>query len=141
MIDKIVSLSIVALLLASCTAPQAGDPVKEKAATEAAEQWLKLIDDGDYNNGWKEASEYLRNTVTVEQFAKTILPIRAPLGKVISRKMKIRKYATSIPSGPDGEYVTIQFETTFENKKSAIETITPMLEKDGKWRTSGYYVK
>jgi len=30
---------------------------------------------------------------------------------------------------------------SFENKKSAVETITPMLDKDKKWRVSGYYIK
>lgn len=42
---------------------------------------------------------------------------------------------------PDGEYVVIQFSASFANKKSALETITPMLGKDGKWRVSGYYMK
>ena len=42
---------------------------------------------------------------------------------------------------PDGEYVVIQFSASFAHKKSALETITPMLEKDGKWRVSGYYMK
>ena len=28
-----------------------------------------------------------------------------------------------------------------ENKASAVETITPMLDKDGKWRVSGYFMK
>jgi len=28
-----------------------------------------------------------------------------------------------------------------ENKTSTVETITPMLDKDGQWRVSGYYIK
>ena len=32
-------------------------------------------------------------------------------------------------------------DTSFQNKKSAVETITPMKENDGKWRVSGYYIK
>jgi ribosomal protein S17E len=40
-----------------------------------------------------------------------------------------------------GEYVVIQFETSFENKKTAVETVTPMMDKDGIWRVSGYYIK
>ncbi len=48
---------------------------------------------------------------------------------------------TSLPGAPDGEYVVIQYNTEFENKKVAIETITPMLDDDGKWRVSGYYIK
>jgi hypothetical protein len=35
----------------------------------------------------------------------------------------------------------IQFDTSFKNKKSAIETVTAMLDKDGKWRVSGYFIK
>ncbi len=48
---------------------------------------------------------------------------------------------TSLPGAPDGEYVVISYETSFTNKKSAIETVTPMLDKDGKWRVSGYFIK
>jgi hypothetical protein len=42
---------------------------------------------------------------------------------------------------PDGQYVVIQFITSFTNKKPAIETVTPMLDSDGIWRVSGYYIK
>jgi phosphoglycolate phosphatase len=31
--------------------------------------------------------------------------------------------------------------TAFQNKKSAIETVMPMLDSDGKWRVSGYFIK
>ena len=34
-----------------------------------------------------------------------------------------------MPGAPDGQYVVIQFETSFQNKKSAIKTVTPMFEK------------
>jgi hypothetical protein len=67
--------------------------------------------------------------------------VRKPLGKVIKRNVKSKQYTTSLPSVPDGEYVVIQYETSFENKESSIETVTPMLDKDGKWRVSGYYIK
>jgi hypothetical protein len=64
-----------------------------------------------------------------------------PLGAVISRSLKAKNFATSLPGAPDGEYVVIQFATSFENKTSAVETITPMMDKDGQWRVSGYYIK
>jgi hypothetical protein len=46
-----------------------------------------------------------------------------------------------LPGAPDGKYVVVQFDTSFQRKKSALETVTPMMEKDGKWRVSGYYIK
>jgi len=48
---------------------------------------------------------------------------------------------TSMPGAPDGEYVVIQFESSFANKESAVETVTPMKGEDGVWRVSGYYIK
>jgi hypothetical protein len=46
-----------------------------------------------------------------------------------------------LPGAPDGQYVVIQFETSFENKHNAVETVTPMLEPNGQWRVSGYYIR
>jgi hypothetical protein len=34
----------------------------------------------------------------------------------------------------------MQFETSFANKKSAIETVTFMQEKDGQWKSAGYFI-
>jgi hypothetical protein len=62
-------------------------------------------------------------------------------GETVSRTMKTTRYTTTLPGAPDGEYVVIQFDSSFTNKKTAVETITPMLDKDGVWRVSGYYIK
>jgi hypothetical protein len=66
---------------------------------------------------------------------------RQPLGKLVSRKLKSATYTKTAPGAPDGEYVVIQYETSFADKASAVETITPMLDKDGQWRVSGYFIK
>lgn len=67
--------------------------------------------------------------------------VRKPLGKLVSRRVKSAIFKTSLSGAPDGQYVVIEFETSFESKKLAIETVTPMMDKDGKWRVSGYYIK
>ena len=66
---------------------------------------------------------------------------RQPLGASLSRKFISKRYLTSLPGAPDGEYVVILFAASFQNKQSAVETVTPMLDKDGTWRVSGYYIK
>jgi hypothetical protein len=66
---------------------------------------------------------------------------RAPLGKVLSRTVKSAVYKTTLPGAPDGQYVVIVYESSFEHKKSAIETVTPSLGKDGQWRVSGYFIR
>ncbi|MGB2823627.1 MAG: DUF4019 domain-containing protein [Phycisphaerae bacterium] len=113
----------------------------EKAAVEVAETWLKAVDGGQYAESWGQAAEYMRKAVTEDLWAKQMQAVRAPLGKLISREVASKQYATSLPGAPDGEYVVIQFKTSFENKESAVETVTPMRENDGTWRVSGYYIK
>jgi hypothetical protein len=119
----------------------AQDSAKEKAALSAAKTWLVLVDAGKYAKSWQEAAGYFRKAVSREQWEQSLKGVRKPLGKVISRKVMEQMYTTYLPGAPDGEYVVIQFESSFENKKAAVETVTPMLDKDGSWRVSGYYIK
>jgi len=114
---------------------------KEKAAVNASKAWLKLVDEGKYSESWDEAAQYFKNAITKDQWRTSLESVRSPLGKVLSRNLKSKKYTKTLPGAPDGEYVVIQYETSFQNKQQAIETITPMLHKDGKWRVSGYYIK
>lgn len=140
MISRVVCVAIVGLMLGAVTG-MAEESEKEKAAVAGAEKWLSIVDEGKYGESWKEAAEYFRNAVKQEQWEQAIQAVRKPLGKLVSRKVKSTSYKTSLPGAPDGQYVVIEFETSFENKKSAIETVTPMMDKDGKWRVSGYFIK
>ena len=117
------------------------DRSAEEAAVAASQAWLAMVDDGNYSGSWEEAAAYFKAAVLVEQWQRSMMAFRKPLGKVVSRKLRSKYYTKTLPGAPDGEYVVIQYETAFENKKSAIETITPMLDEDGKWRVSGYYIK
>ncbi len=135
----VVGVAIIIVLTARVSI--AADSVKEKAAVAAAEKWVALVDAGKYTDSWKEAAEYFKSAVNQGQWEQSIQSVREPLGKISSRKVKTKTYQTTLPGAPDGEYVIIQFETSFQNKKTATETVTPMLDKDGQWRVSGYYLK
>ena len=133
-------LSLIAIVgCVGCST--SSNPDAEKAAVAAAESWLALVDGGNYAGSWEGAAEFFKASVGQDQWVQTMETARKPFGKNISRKLKSKRYSKSLPGAPDGEYVVIQFEASFENKKSAIETITPMLDKDGKWRVSGYFMK
>ena len=140
MIKKAVFL-IVLGLIPIAVAGVAAESEKEKAAVSAAHKWLNAVDEGKYAESWKESAAYFKTAVKKEQWEQSLQAVRKPLGKLVSRKLKSQSYKTSLPGAPDGQYVVIQFETVFENKKSAIETVTPMMDKDGNWRVSGYYIK
>jgi len=136
---RILLIALFFLLMVSSVCAQ--NPDKEKAAVEAAEKWLALVDAGKYEESWNQTAGYFRSAVKKEDWVQAMGAHRKPLGKLISREVKSKTYETALPGAPDGEYVVIQFETSFENKRAAVETVTPMLEKGGQWRVSGYYIK
>ena len=137
--NLLAGLVLISMILVSVA--YGSDATQKKDALAAAENWLATIDKGEYAESWKEAAEFFKTAVSQDQWVNSLQAIRKPLGKVNSRTVKSTTYKTSLPGAPDGEYVVIQFATSFENKKSAIETVTPMKDKDGKWRVSGYFIK
>lgn len=134
-------LLLGALIVLSINMAVAEPPTKESEATKAALSWLALVDAGNYAASWDSAAGYFKKAVPKQQWVQMVSAVRSPLGKVISRTPKSATYKTALPGAPDGQYVVIQFNTSFTNKKTAIETITPMLDSDKKWHVSGYYIK
>jgi hypothetical protein len=112
-----------------------------KEATAAAEQWLALVDAGKFNGSWLEASTYFRNVTTKQQWKQQVSVWRSALGSVVSRKLRTVQYLTTMPGAPDGEYVMIQYDTSFTHKKSAAEIVVPMMDADGRWRVSEYSIR
>ena len=131
-------IGFVALALVA-VAPLAQSP--EELAEKGALAWLALADAGNYEASWREAASLFRGAVSQEDWKKMMVGTRQPLGKMLSRKVKSRTYAEHLPGAPDGKYVVLEFETSFENKKTAVETVTPMQEPDGIFRVSGYFIK
>jgi len=130
----------LALLLAFSAAVQAQQK-PEQLAQQSSDAWLALVDSGKYADSWQEASQLFRAAITQEKWQDALRGTRDPLGKMLSRKLRSATYKTTLPGAPDGEYVVMQYDSCFEHKQSAVETVTPMLDKDGKWRVSGYYIK
>lgn len=140
MLRTVIGSLVLSLLLLTPPA-MAGQADKEKAAVAAAEKWLALVDGGKYAASWDAAAGYFRNAVSPGQWDQSLTAVRKPLGRVLSRKVAGKTFATSLPGAPDGEYVVIRFTTSFERKKAAVETVTPMLDEGGQWRVSGYFIK
>jgi len=140
MIRRVACLFVVTVILVPVAA-LAQNSSKEKAAVASAESWLGLVDKGEYAESWKEAATYFRNRVTEQKWEQAAQSVRKPLGKLISRNLKTAMYKTSLPGAPDGEYVVMQFDSSFANKKSAVETVTTVLDKGGKWRVVGYFIR
>jgi len=129
-------------LLLSCLCGCSRDKTQE--AQGAASEWLKLVDSGNYAQSWDEAADLMKSNVAKEQWLEILNRNRAPLGLLLSRKLTSAEYRGSIPGVPAGEYVVLQYESSFQNKGSVLETVetaTPTVDKNGRWRVSVYYIR
>jgi len=138
---KLISALLLIGLVLGITATAIAQQKPEQLAQQSSDAWLALVDTGKYADSWQEAASMFKAAVAKDQWQSMVKSVRDPLGKVMSRKLKSATYTKTLPGAPDGEYVVIQYDTSFEHKASAVETITPMLDKDGKWRVSGYFIK
>ncbi len=139
----VLGFSVVAIMILACslTIAQEDQELKKEEALAAAGSWLALVDQGNYGESWEQGAEYFKNAVSKEEWVKSMQGTRKPLGAVVSRKVQRSQLTKTLPGAPDGLYWVILYSTSFANKKTAVETVTPMIDADGKWRVSGYTIK
>jgi Protein of unknown function (DUF4019) len=113
----------------------------QRVAIRSSEDWLVLLDSGRYPESWKDAAAAFRSAVTQEKWESAMKTTREPLGKLLTRRLDTAKYTTLLPGVPAGDYVVLLFESSFEHKAVAQETVIVSLEKDKVWRVAGYYIK
>lgn len=109
-------------------------------AENAATGWLHLADQGEYEETWTQASSLFKAAISLEDWTRAVAAARSPLGGLISRKLNSAEFHRELPGAPDGAYVVMTFDSVFENKARAVETITVMKD-DGAWRVSGYFIR
>jgi hypothetical protein len=138
-VKSVVTISAIMLLLICL--PVFAQQTPEQLAKSSAASWLALVDSGNYAESWQEAAQIFKNAIPEGEWVKMAQATREPLGRLLSRNLKSATYTKTLPGAPDGQYVVIRYDSSFEHKQTAVETLTPMLDKDGKWRVSGYYIK
>ena len=111
------------------------------AAQAATESWVALVDQEQYAASWQAAAASFRGAVPEQKWAEAVGAARRPFGGLKSRSVKSSTATKTLPGAPDGEYVVLQFNTAFEKKAVALETITVVHDVDGQWRVVGYFVK
>jgi hypothetical protein len=120
------------------TSPQ--QMMAETDAEAAARTWLKLLDSGQYAETWQTASPLFHTAITQDGWIALLKGGVPVFGKVTSRKLKEATFSRILPGAPDGQYVVIQYQTTFANMKEATEQMA-MVSEAGTWKVCGYHIK
>lgn len=115
------------------TTPQAA-PNSE--VVDSARQWLTLVDQGRWDESYRETGSAFRKLNTAQIWAATSEKVRVPLGAVISRTFLSQE---DLPAPPYG-YEVVKFRTSFAHKAEAMETVT-LEREDGGWHVVGVTIE
>ncbi len=83
----------------------------------------------------------MKSSVTRAKWVSGLRDIRKPYGKLASRKPAKFARTHELPDAPPADYAIVEFDSRFANGKTAVEQLVWMLESDGVWRVSGYYIR
>ena len=99
-------------------------------------------DQGEYSQSWETAAGYLKNRRREARLRQVAQRREKAAGKSRLQATRIETvHHEPARTRPTASTSSCKYKTSFEHRKSAIETVTPMLDKDKKWRVSGYYIK
>ncbi len=139
---SIVLAAVVCSISVRAADTAASDP--KQAAIANAQAWLLEIDGGQLKQSWKDASAAFQKQLTSDQWEAALNSARTPLGKC-NQRHEVSAALQKDPVTPNGvvkgEWVIMQFESSFENLKSATETVTFTKEADGTWKAAGYLIR
>ncbi len=102
--------------------------------------WLHLVDRQKWSESWQKAGTLFRSQISADDWASAVVPVRKPLGAVLSRTLASATKATSLPGAPEGEYEILEFRTDFAARTGAIERVVLAREPTG-WTVNGYFIR
>jgi hypothetical protein len=130
-----------ALLAAAPALAQEGDAaVDTTAAAEAAqavaEDWLVLVDDGNYEESYNQTAGVLQEKITQDVWMQQSQQKQEQLGDVQSRTFANAQFRESIPQVGDGPFVLVLFEAKY--RPATFQEIVLTTKEDGEWKIAGY---
>lgn len=133
----IAALSFVASAPAASSQYQVVRPDPDAVAVAA--KWLSVVDAGNYAAAFAMFPARIRpGGDALEKYWLSYLKAkRAPLGRVLSRKLSKAWFTKTLPGSPDGYYEFFHYNTSFQHKAQAVESVI-LTKESGHWQVSGY---
>jgi hypothetical protein len=111
------------------------------ASASAAKNYVDALDRGEYAQSWSGSDPIFQKTISQEEWKNYLERVRKQLGKTVSRKMKHQGQAWNPKGLPEGAYMVVSYDTSFQNLPNIEELITLRQGPDQKWRVLTYEIK
>lgn len=137
---KTISFAILIAILSCLFASQSYSQENNKeydAVIRNAEKFLLLIDENKYQETWEWLSSNVKKTMTEEQWIADLKGFRKPLGDLLQRKLL---HVTESYDEDIGNYLIIQYESSFETKKTKGEAVSVIRDSKNGFKILGYSI-
>jgi len=109
------------------------------AMQQAADQYLTLLDRGEYAQVWQQAAHIFQAGVGPTDWQARMQAVHKVLGKAQSRALRSAVLKTDPANSPPGEYLMMTFDSAFTDG-AKVETLV-LYAQQGNWRMAGYFIK
>lgn len=110
---------------------ETGDLCDQQQATATARRFLEHLDRQEMETAWLLMTPHFRDLHDALTWQEEQQTLRRVYGPLISRNSKAFSCRETFYHAPDGNYAIIQFDTSFQNKSSATETVIIDLKESG----------
>ena len=107
------------------------DLCDRQQATGTARRFLEHLDRQEVETAWLLMTPHFRDLHDALTWQEEQQTLRRVYGPLISRSSKAFSCQETFYHAPDGNYAIVQFDSTFQNKRKAIETVILDLREPG----------
>jgi len=113
----------------------------EAEGETAAQAWLHILDEGDYNTALEQC--VFKEVTQADPAHTNILQVaRAPVGQLKNRALvQINSGAMPLGGGETQKIVQMVYQTDFSTKSECIESITMIRDLPTIWKVGSYNLK
>lgn len=116
----------------AAAAQAAATPSTDQAATDAARQFLQLVDAGNWQASYAATGREFHQNNTLEGWTAAAKGAHGALGPALSRELITADFGPAPPRG----FYTVRFRSRFAGGRDVVETLALAYE-DGAWRVVG----
>lgn len=138
----VLTLLLPALLLVGTTRAQSDDPhaADKQAAQGAAQEWLALLEDRDFEDGWEAAAAPFRDRTDREAWRRRGARLVDSVGAPAARTLTSAQYRDTLrAAATEGPFVVLTYRTRFAGGRYEEHVVVVRAEEA--WRVAGYRVR
>lgn len=116
-------LSLTIILLAGLAISVSAESLSQAEAENQARGFLQLLDQGLQDQAWFAMTPAFQALNDRTRWESRQQVIRTSYGSLTFRQLRRVSYRQTFSLSPDGEYIMVQFQSSYQRKAETVETV------------------